>query len=76
MTRHELGLLLAEATAITDVNALAPDQPLTDQGIDSLDFAALLLLIEERHGVVVPDSKVDECSTVSGLLSFVNGFDS
>ena len=72
MTKDELGNLLNEATSISDIDSLAPDQPLMDQGIDSLDFAALLLLVEERYGVVVPDSRVDECSTISGLLAFAN----
>ena len=72
MTEDEVRQLIVEIASVPDIAALIPDQPLTEQGLDSLDLASLLLLVEERYGVVVPDSSVSECSTINGLLKFAN----
>ncbi len=78
MTEDEVRQLIVEIASVPDIAALIPDQPLTEQGLDSLDLASLLLLVEERYGIGVPDSSVTECSTINGLLKFaddLNGTD-
>jgi len=54
--------------------ALGPgqyDQSLFDLGIDSLDHASILLQVEERFGVKIPDEAAEALTSVSAIAGFV-----
>lgn len=50
---------------------IAPDLSLEEQGADSLDIVELLLAIEDRYGVYIPDSEVVEMRTLSELAAWL-----
>jgi D-alanine--poly(phosphoribitol) ligase subunit 2 len=54
---------------------LAPDEDLFDAGFDSLSLSRVLVFVEERFNVVIPDQDVviDELSTVEKWARFVHG---
>jgi acyl carrier protein len=54
--------------------AIGPDQyeqSLFDLGIDSLDHASILLQVEERFGVKIPDEAAEGLTSVSAIAGFV-----
>lgn len=54
---------------------LAPDEDLFDAGFDSLSLSRVLVFIEQRFNVVIPDEEVvvDEISTLDRMARFVAG---
>jgi acyl carrier protein len=52
---------------------LAPDDDLFDAGFDSLSLSRVLVFVEERFGVTIPDEDVvvDEMSTLNRMARFV-----
>ncbi|MCA9620651.1 MAG: acyl carrier protein [Myxococcales bacterium] len=52
---------------------LAADEDLFDAGFDSMSLVRLLVFIEERFGVAIPEEEVvlDEVATLDGLCRFV-----
>jgi acyl carrier protein len=48
-----------------------PDKPLDQYGIDSLDLASILLALEERFGLKVPDSDIDRLRTLNDLAAYL-----
>ncbi len=52
---------------------LGDDEDLFAAGFDSLSLSRVLVFVEERFGVVIPDQDVvlDEVSTVSKMARFV-----
>lgn len=56
----------ASVAAVTD-----HDRPLSDQGLDSLDHSALLLAVEERYGIKVPDADAERLDTVNRIAAYV-----
>jgi acyl carrier protein len=54
---------------------LRPDEDLFAAGFDSMSLARVLVFVEERFGVVIPDQDVvvDEVSTLEGMARFVHG---
>ncbi|AUX20051.1 acyl carrier protein [Sorangium cellulosum] len=54
---------------------LAPDEDLFDAGFDSMSLTRVLVFIEQRFGVKIPDEDVvlDEVSTVDRMARFVAG---
>jgi acyl carrier protein len=55
-----------------DVENLANDLDLQDQGIDSLDMANICLMCEEEFGVKIPDEDLDQLQTIDSIVEYIN----
>ncbi len=55
---------------------LGSDEDLFDAGFDSMSLSRVLVFVEERFGVVIPDGDVviDEVATLDGLTTFVRRY--
>jgi acyl carrier protein len=74
MTRDEIQKTLIEIVKkekdIPD-EKLAPDTPLADAGIDSLDALTILFAIEERFHISIPDDKARAMKTLGDMVNVV-----
>ena len=61
-----------EAEVLEDISELRTDIKLTDQGIDSLGFYNILLVLEERYGVKIPDQDIGKLDTVADIADYFN----
>jgi D-alanine--poly(phosphoribitol) ligase subunit 2 len=54
---------------------LAPDEDLFAAGFDSMSLSRVLVFVEERFGLAIPDQDVvlDEVSTIDTMARFVHG---
>ncbi len=66
---HEI---IKEIVVGFDASELKDDQDFIDAGIDSLDHSNILLAIEEKTNVPIPDDEVENCSTINGIIKFLN----
>lgn len=55
---------------------LAPDEDLFDAGFDSMSLARVLVFVEERFGVTIPDEEVvlDEIANLDAMAAFIAGY--
>ena len=55
---------------------LDPSADLFDAGFDSMSLARILVFVERRYGVVIPDEDVviDEVSTLDAMTKFVASY--
>ncbi len=68
---EDIKKLLAEQLRV-DIARLNDDTDLVDDlGVDSLDVADILMSIEEKFGVVVPDEDVSGLRTVKNIADYV-----
>ncbi len=66
-------IAVIEATNLdVDAATLDPALALTDQGIDSLDFANVLFNLEETFNVKIKDEQIDQVSTINDMVAFLN----
>ena len=72
LTQETLMAVLSEVLDRVDTATLRPDLPLAEQGIDSLDRAAIFLELEERLGITVTDEEMDALPTLEAILAHVN----
>lgn len=72
LTENDIRAALAATIVNFDAAALPADRDFYDAGIDSLDYANLLLNVQERHGLTVPDEALSECRSIGGLLAYAN----
>lgn len=53
------------------VEEIRPDLSMDEQGVDSLDVVEVLMAIEDRLGIYVPDSAVVEMRTLTDLAAWL-----
>lgn len=57
-----------------DPKTLDPLEPLSEQGLDSLDMMSILLAIEERFGIKISEEDIDQGKlySINGIISYIN----
>jgi acyl carrier protein len=70
LTEQGIRVLIGETIANFDASSLGKDTAFTDAGLDSLDHSSILLEIEERFGLKIPDEDVEACGSIQGILHF------
>jgi len=64
--------LIQETKAVEDATKLRDDVKLSDQGIDSLEFFNILLLISEKYDIDIPDEDSDHLHTINEIIEYLN----
>lgn len=73
IARQQIRKILEEILPESVLSTFSDELKFKDQDVDSLDVVTLLLALEERHGLVVPDSDVQKCSSVDEIISYARG---
>lgn len=53
------------------ITAADLEKPLKDLGMDSLDIANVLLVVEEKFDIKIPDADVQGLSTLDSIVRYV-----
>ena len=61
-------MLGIEASEITDEASL-----IKDLGIDSLDYAELVMEFEQNFGIKIPDEDAEKLGSVGSIVNYING---
>ena len=64
--------IVESAETMADMETLENDIPLTEQEVDSLDMANILLLIEEKYDIKIPDSDMNQIQSLDAIVSYLN----
>lgn len=64
-------LTLAASAIHRSPDQLSMETPLEEQGADSIDMVEILLAVEDRYGIYVPDSDVTEMRTLAQLAAWL-----
>jgi acyl carrier protein len=49
-----------------------PQASLVGEDLDSLDFASVLMAVEDEFGIMIDEDSVDQVGTLDGLVAFVS----
>lgn len=64
--------ILSETSSLgKEVFNFSDDLSLNDQGVDSLDTLDFLLKIEESYNISIPDTEIEELSTISKICNYL-----
>lgn len=56
-----------------DINEITEDTNIVDDlGADSLDIVEILMTIEQKHGITVPDEEVANFKTVGDIAKYLD----
>ena len=64
--------IIEKAHLVKDANALTHDKPLSEQGVDPLDFSGVLFNIEEVLDIEIPDEDIDRLQTINNIVIYIN----
>jgi acyl carrier protein len=55
-----------------DVESITPETDILDDlGADSLDVVELLMTIEDKYGITIPDDEVTSLRTISAMSDYI-----
>ena len=63
---------LAASAIHRSQNELSMESTFEDQGIDSIDLVEILLKVEDRYGIYVPDGDVVELRNLAQLAAWLD----
>lgn len=72
ITTQDIRNIIEEADTMADMDELLNDIPLTEQNVDSLDMANILLLLEEAYDIKIPDEDLEQLQSVDGIVEYLN----
>ncbi len=72
MTIDEVKKLLVSQLNIDEKKVEDNSRLVEDLGADSLDMIEMLMTLEEKFGVVIPDDKTSELKTVADIANFID----
>ncbi|GGI80014.1 acyl carrier protein [Legionella impletisoli] len=70
ITEQVIKKLITETIKGIDISRLGIEDNFVEFGLDSLDLASILMAIDERLGVNIPDKDVDQCSSIQGIVDY------
>lgn len=73
MTFEQLKELICENFGVSEDKVTETADLQEDLKLDSLDAVELSMMMEEAHGVSIPEEKFQECKTIADVLKFANG---
>ncbi|QIR75447.1 acyl carrier protein [Sulfurospirillum diekertiae] len=63
--------LIVLADVVIDVEKIDVNKSLVEQGIDSLEFVNICLVIEETFGIKIPDEDLEDLNTINNIIDYV-----
>ena len=72
VTVEEVRSVVEEAETMAEMDELKNDLPLTQQEVDSLDMANILLLLEEKFEVKIPDEDMSKVQSIDDIVKYLS----
>lgn len=69
--RDTIAAIVSDVSPAIKIASADYDKSLFDLGLDSLDHATILLQVEEKFDVKIPDDHADVMISVSAIADFV-----
>lgn len=70
--RQDIIAAVRDAKVVSDPDKLRDEVKLSDQGVDSLGVFNILLVLGEKYGIEIPDSDVDQLTTIAVMIDYLN----
>lgn len=74
VTAEEIRDIVEHAETMAEIETLKNDLPLTEQEVDSLDMANILLLIEEKYEIKIPDKDMNQIQSIDNIVKYLTRY--
>jgi len=73
LKEDDIRRVIAEVVRNVDATQLSADCEFADSNIDSLDHWSILLALQEKFGLVVPDEDLEQTTSIEKILTYAAG---
>lgn len=70
--REDIIVAIQQAKVVEVPDSLLSDIKLTDQGVDSLGMFNIILVLQEKYGIEIPDPDIDRLNTIDEIITYLN----
>lgn len=70
LKESDIRSVISEVVCRTAAGTLRADSEFADSNIDSLDHWSILLTLQERFGLVVPDEDLERTTSIEKILAY------
>lgn len=74
VTAEEIRDIVEHAETMAEMETLKNDLSLTEQEVDSLDMANILLLIEEKYDIKIPDKDMNQIQSIDNIVKYLTKY--
>lgn len=64
--------VIVDSGCIGEENITNSAKLMDDLGLDSLDVVEVFMGLEDEFGIEIPDDDMDACTTVQGVVAYIN----
>jgi acyl carrier protein len=69
--KEEILKILVDTVAFNDASTIEYDSDLSENGVDSLDMANILLIMEEKYKVKIPDDDIPLLTSINAIADYL-----
>ncbi len=71
VNKKEIVKLIQDNGVLTDIDSVNFDAPFENYNVDSLDMATILLAIEEKYAIKIPDEHIDQITSINAITKYL-----
>ena len=68
---NEIKEIIMATGTNADIESLGENESLEEAGVDSLEVFNVLLGIEEKYEIKIPDEDIDNLGTISQIINYI-----
>ncbi len=72
IAREDVVAVIRDANVVSDPDKLRDDLTLADQGVDSLGIFNVILLLQEKYAIEIPDDDTDPLVSIPAIVNYLN----
>ncbi|MCD4727934.1 MAG: acyl carrier protein [Pirellulales bacterium] len=72
VSKSDIIQIIKDAGIVGDIDAIENDTLLWDGYLDSLDMANMLLIMEEKYSIKIPDEDVDKLESINAIAEYLS----
>ena len=72
ISKKDIMKIIDDAGVRVDINKIESDESLTDAGVDSLELSLVLLGIEEKYDIKIPDEDIEKLMTIDEIIKYLS----
>ena len=72
ISKKDIMKIFDDAGVSGDINKIESGESLTDAGVDSLELSLVLLGIEEKYDIKIPDEDIEKLMTIDEIIKYLS----
>ena len=72
VTRSDIFEIIINVQIAGNLERIDDNSILSENGVDSLDMANILLMMEEKYNIKIPDEDIEKLGSISAIIEYLS----